>query len=524
MLKQLSLWLFAAIPWSDEALAMSSNSIDSSISCSNITLPALPGFKVLSSSSIEVINYTNPSLPILAPLSFCNLTVYLTHATNDHVYNEIWLPLTGWNGRWQSTGGGGQAAGQFDISLAPAVAAGYAAGSTDAGLAVYGPVNSDDGSWALNPDNSLNWGRLVNFAYRSIHDMTTIGKAAVEVVYGTPATKSYYSGCSTGGRQGYFAAMFYPEDFDGILANAPAINTPEIGGALFWPSLVMNNIVVPPNCVFSAFQNATIAECDPLDGATDGLITDIDICNFDPYSLVGTAVNCPGGSITITSDHAEVVTKIMQGPRTPSGEFLWWGNPPGASFTGLANTTTVNGTTKPAPFGAAENWVRYFDYQNPDYNTSAMTFEDYVTANNVSIEIFAPLFGTEYPDLVNFREAGGKLITFHGLADQYLAPNNTIVFREGLENVMGGADAVNEFYRVFFGPGVGHCAGGYGPFPIDEQGALVKWVEQGVAPDVLPAAIDKANGTSLKRNLCHWPLKLQYIGGDVNLANSFTCR
>lgn len=496
------------------------------LDCEGLELPDLPGFDVISTISTEVSNYTNAAYPDLPPLSFCNLSVTLTHGLGDRVLAQIWLPLSGWNGKFQATGGGGLAEGFFDIALAPAVAQGFASGSTDGGLGVYGPPDVMDGRWALNKDNTLNWERLVNFGYRSIHDMTTIGKAASKVFYGDAPRHSYYTGCSTGGRQGYFAAMFYPEDFDGILANAPAINMPELGTALYWPVMVMNNGRSPSQCVFSAVERASIAACDPLDGATDGLISKPSLCDFDPASLVDSQIMCDTGPVTITAEDAETATKILQGPRTASGEFLWYGLVAGASFAGQANTRTVDNRTVPAPFGAAEHWVRYMTLQDPTYNTSSLTLDDYERVHNLSLAKYSPLMGTKYPDLSNFAAAGGKLLTFHGLADPLIHPSGTTSFHDQLrKTTMGGAKAVDDFYRLFLGPGVGHCIGGYGPFPTDEFEALVAWVEHGKAPSTLPAAIvNVTDGTTITRDLCLYPSELEYVGGDVKSATSFRCK
>jgi feruloyl esterase len=274
------------------------------VPCQDLSLPDLPGFEILSVQSSEVFNYSSVNIPSIQPpvsgLNFCNVSLALTHPRAlDTVLVQIWLPIGNWNGRWQSTGGGGLAAGHFDAYLAPVVAAGYATASTDAGLTLNNTINPQTGAWAIHNNGSLNTALIENFAYRSIHEMTLLGKAATVEFYGCPARYSYYGGCSTGGRQGYFVAHLYPEDFDGIMANSPAINTPQISPADFWPSVVMTNIVAPTQCVFSAYQNATIAACDPLDGVTDGLISDISKCYFDPSTLVGSTATCNGESYSI---------------------------------------------------------------------------------------------------------------------------------------------------------------------------------------------------------------------------------
>jgi feruloyl esterase len=479
---------------------------------------------VQSVSGVAVYNYST-TVPA-ATFDFCNLSVIITHPGDDDiVYVSIWLPLDSWNGRYQSTGGGGLQAGYFDPVLGPAVALGYSAGSTDGGLTLNKTINPQTGIWGLKADGSRNLGLLENFSYRAIHDMTAIGKAATRAFYGMPSKYSYYTGCSTGGRQGYFEAQLFPEDFDGILANAPAVNGPNITPALFWPVVVMANTVVPPQCIFTAYLSAIIATCDSLDGAVDGIISDPDNCKFDPTTLIGSKVNCSGQDVTISAADASVVTKMLQGPRTTTGEQLWSGLPPGAPFSGQANTTLINGTLTPVPFVSAESAIRYIVMQDPNYDTMHMSYAAFDEATSLSVTSSVVGLDTDrQPDLTKFKKRGGKLLTWHGLADQLLTPASTLLYRERLEQAMGGTAAVNEFYRLFFAPGVYHCSGGPGPIPVDALGALVKWVESGVAPDILPATSTSKTTPVINRNLCHYPQTLKYTGsGDVHVASSFTC-
>ncbi|KAF4422265.1 putative feruloyl esterase [Colletotrichum fructicola] len=496
------------------------------LACDKVTIPQLDGLTVTSAQSVEVHNYTLPSNPSGTQASFCNYTLTLNHdGANDVVFVSIWLPLDNWNGRFLATGGGGLAAGTFASALTDPVSKGYAAGSTDAGLTLNHTIDPNSGEWALNPDRSINTALIENFATRSIHEMTLIGKAAVKSFYGTDPQHSYYSGCSQGGRQGYFAAQYSPEDFDGILANAPAINTPQVSPGDFWPSVVMGNIAAPPQCIFQTYQAAIIAECDPLDGAADGLISAPEKCNFDTSKLVGKEINCTdtSGGVSITEAYAEVVAKTLEGATTTSGEFLWYGNPPGAPFSGLANTKTENGVTVPVPFAPAEAWMRYFVAQNPDLDTASLTFAEFEDIFQQSVDKYIEPFGTDAPDLTAFKKAGGKLLTWHGMADPLIAHPGTTLYWDRLQKKMGGTEGLNEFYRVFLAPGAGHCGGGYGPVPVDPLSVLVGWVEQGKVPDTMFATTTQ-DGVDTTRNLCPYPQSLRYKGeGDLEDAASFVC-
>jgi len=274
------------------------------IPCSEITDIDIPGAEIISISGTEVANYTiAPAPPLLntpiLDLTFCNVTVVITHpGDNDTVTNSIWLPpAADWNGRFQATGGGGYSVGYGEIVLGPAVNGGYSAGSSDGGNLGNG---FDLLPAALKSNGEVNWPLVQNYGSRSIHDMTVIGKAATEQYYGMAPKYSYINGCSNGGRQGYMAAQKYPEDFDGVMAAAPVIYASQVSVSVHWPYTVMvQEKTAPSECVFNEFVNASIAECDGLDGVLDGLISNLQDCNFNPYTLVGRQVECDGSSITI---------------------------------------------------------------------------------------------------------------------------------------------------------------------------------------------------------------------------------
>ncbi|KAL1908634.1 hypothetical protein Sste5344_005458 [Sporothrix stenoceras] len=405
--------------------------------CGGLHIPiSHSDFRIVSTKFTPVFNYTS-----VTGFDFCNVSAILTHpGSNDAVYTELWLPLTGWNGRFVATGGGGLVAG-FESSLPPFVKEGYASAYTDAGLTLNNTIDPSTGAWAITSPGHLNNALIENFAYRSIHDMTVFSKAAIKAFYGSTLKYSYYSGCSTGGRMGYFAAKHYPDDFDGILANSPAINTPQVSPADFWPSVVMANSVAPPQCIFDTYLDAIISFCDATDGVVDGLVSEPSLCHFNTSSLIGQTVNCssPDAEIQITAEHADVIAKTLQGATSTTGEFLWYGLAPGAPFTGLADTVYVNGSVIPVPFSSAQFWIGYFVDQDPNAQTATLTYEEFDTAFYRSVSLFTDILGTDNPDLTSFRNKGGKLITFHGLADPLITHWGTTRYRDRLQNKMGGA-------------------------------------------------------------------------------------
>lgn len=290
-------------------------------SCGNIPAPKVPGATVLSISGAEVHDYSSPPLPpffldTVSGLNVCNVSVFLTHpGVNDHVLVQLFLPLTAWNGRFQATGGGGWATSFGEVQLSRAAAGNYAASRTDGG---HVDNFYDPSSWALGPDGKPNIGLLTNYASRSLHDMAVVGKAVIQSFYGKEAAYSYWSGCSTGGREGLAEAQLFPDDFDGILAAAPTINWPSTITADEWPQVVMNNEgYFPSQCEYNAFLGAAVKTCDALDGVTDGVIGNLDACKFDPTKLVGTSLTCPGGDV---SHHPSLKQGVNASPTDKPGD------------------------------------------------------------------------------------------------------------------------------------------------------------------------------------------------------------
>ncbi len=444
-----------------------------------------------------------------------------TPGVTDQIGIDVWMPVEGWNGRFQGVGGGGYSTGSPN-SLAGPVAAGYSAGSTDGG---HTGASSFTGSFALDSAGRLNWPLIQDFSYRALHDLAVVGKAVTAAFYGKRAKYSYWTGCSTGGRQGLSEAQRYPADYDGILAAAPAINWQKFIPAEFWPQLVMlvsGNFL--PQCKFAAFQAAAIQACDKAgDGVADGVIGNPFGCRFDPSSLVGTSTPCG----TISAADANVVAKIVQGPRATNGDFLWFGLTWGSSFSGLANTTPTGGAPFPIALAHLGTWVQ----QNPPVPTgtwdwTTTTPDRYDQLFQQSVEMYSHVIGTDDPDLSGFKKAGGKLIVWHGLVDQLIFPQGTTGYYERVKDELGGRAKTEKFARLFLAPGVAHCAGGPGPQPDNPLSALVEWVERGKAPDTLNAVVRNAGGAvTQSRPLCLYPRVAAYKGrGDPMSAASFVCR
>jgi pimeloyl-ACP methyl ester carboxylesterase len=406
-----------------------------------------------------------------------------------------------------------------------AVNDGYAAAVTDGG---HTETNDREPTWALSSPGNVNFHAVQDFAAVSLSDMTLLGKAITESYYGKKPDYSYWYGCSTGGRQGMMLAQRYPELYDGIVANAPAINWDIVVPSLYWPQQVMNRLgVYPPQCELQAFTQAAIAACDEHDGLKDGIISDADACTFDPFSKVGQSFDCAGKNSTFTSEGATVAQAAWSGMVDDSGNKRWFGINKDAALVDTANTTTTANSSYGTPFDLADGWLTYFVAKDPAFDLANVTNAEFFDLVHQSQNQYSNIMGSSDPDLSAFKARNGKLLTWHGLADPLPQPNGTLDY---YQRVSEKVDDVQDFYRFFEAPGVGHCMGGVGAQPVGDIEAMVKWVEEGIAPDTLPAVnatlYGEVPGPGQElpvRNLCAWPKKQTYNGGDPAAAESFDC-
>lgn len=489
-----------------------------------IETPQLFGAKIINILAAEVHNYSgyapvvngNPSGPS-TPLDFCNVTVAYTHpGQNDIINVYVWLPLQGWNGRFQGTGGGGYTTGLGSLVLFNAISYGYAAASTDGGHALGPSPDASIDSWALISPGNVNLYLFQDFAHVALNDMTVIGKAVTTSFYGCSPSRSYWYGCSTGGRQGLMMAQKYPKAYDGIVAGSPAINWASFAVAEAWPMLVMNKLkTYPSQCEIAAFTQEAIKSCDGLDGLVDGIIGAPELCDFDPRSVVGKAYQCStgGNGSVLTAEGAEVVSAAWNGPRSPSRKLGWYGLNKDASLDSV--TQLAEGQPPVVPPSLADTWIRYFVIKDPTFSTANMTDEDFFDLLHASRNEYDSIISANDPDLSEFKRNGGKMIASHGQADPLIPIQGT---EDYYKRVLRQDPNAQDFFRYFEAPGVAHCEGGVGAYPRDTLQKLVRWVEEGVAPETLTASY-----YSTARDLCPYPLVQRYVGGNSNVPESFRC-
>jgi tannase/feruloyl esterase len=456
--------------------------------------------------------------PVTGLPAFCDVTLRQADAAGNPIGIEVWLPSQ-WTGRFQGVGGSYYTCGINHSELAAAVEGGYSAASTDCGVPPSGALT---GAWALTSNGKLNWPLIDDFGYAGIHDMSVAGKAVTRAYYPSALRFSYFNGCSTGGREGLMEAQRYPADYNGIAAGAPAINWTRFVPSGIWPQLVMNQSHdFLPSCIQSAFTASAVRAC----GSTDGVITNPSACDWNPAELVGVRTPCG----VITRQDAAVMEKIWQGPVSTTGKKLWYGLERGASLATLAATTTgPDGVTGGSPFPIAAGYLGTWLLKNPSWNWRTLTYAQFDRLFTRSVSEFSRAIATDNPDLSAFRHDGGKIVIWHGLADQEIFPQGTVSYYQRVEKAMGGPAATDSFARLFLAPGAQHCASGAGPAPAPGQplAAVVNWVELGAVPTTIPGAtIDPATGGVVEsRPLCRYPGFARYTGrGPATAASSFVC-
>ncbi|CAG8021695.1 unnamed protein product [Penicillium olsonii] len=459
-------------------------------------------------------------------VDICLISITYTHPhQNDVINTYIGLPLDAskWNSRFLMHGGGGWSAGGQSSILTP-VLLGYASSSTDGG---HRPDEST-ADWGLTSQGRTNWPNLRDFSSIAITEAAVLGKLATKLYYGKHARYSYWHGCSTGGRQGHAMAQENPELFDGIVAGASAITWDKFATAGLWgPFIAQLSNTQPPVCVIEAVKEAAIAECDALDGVTDGIIAYPGQCDFDASSLVGREVNCtdPNGTVIITKEIADLVSAVWQGPESLDGESLWHGFHYDSDIASMIGTTctSINNCTI-VPFPIAQDWVSAFLARSRSFSVNGLTRQDYDRLFHQSVERYSSIIGTSNPDLSKMKKTGTKMLAWHGMADQLVPTNSSVAYYEQTQSLDPDVDS---YYRLFLAPGVTHCGFGNGFDPAETVFDTMRaWVENGTVPDRLEGVAVAVGNTSSTRTgyLCPYPQVFTYDGGDVNSASSFSCR
>jgi feruloyl esterase len=433
---------------------------------------------------------------------------------------EVSLPRS-WNGRLYMFGNGGYAGESLTSGARvqrrdAALAKGFAVVSTNTG---HDASREPLASFAVHAQ------KLSDYAYRAVHVSALAAKSLARLHYGTAPERSYFEGCSTGGRQGLIAAQRFPEDFDGIVVGAPVL---DFSGTMLHYLQVNQALRAAPGlgAKLAPLASAVYQKCDPVDGVTDGLIDDPRACRFDPAAdLTSCTASAPSGSC-FTADEVKVLQAVY-GDLTVDGVSRFPGFPVGAE---------VSASTPGGPRSGWDPWIVTAD-NRPSISQSFMdSFFKYMVTPGTevdwkSIDVakavemsrhVGTLLNATDTDLAPFRARGGKILMYYGWADPALNPMMGVRYFEAVTKTMG--PSTGEFFRLFMMPGVFHCAGGVGPDRADMLTTLARWVEEGAAPARIVASRLEAGKVARTRPLCPYPQVARYSGtGSLDDAANFTC-
>jgi feruloyl esterase len=503
------------------ALPRPAASASTPASCETLARTALPDTTITAAESVPGPTFTPPGggAPLDGLPPFCRVAA----VTKPAVRFEVWLPRDRWNGKFQGVGNGANAGAIGYPAMATALRRGYATASTDTG---HASANQRDASWAIGHPELV-----VDFAYRAIHVTAENAKAITGAFYGSPPQHSYFVACSTGGRQALMEAQRFPDDYDGIVAGAPAANWTrfQTGGHL-WVVLALNKEPgrYIPASKLPAIAKAVNAACDRLDGVADGVLDDPRACRLDPQSLV-----CPAGedgATCLTPKQAEALRDIWSGSRDRSGAQIYPGYMPGAEDAGgWAGYMTGSGPLTGNHWEQSSNVLKYLVFDDPKWDFRTFDYDRDLPKAEARL---GAMFDAFDPDLSRFRARGGKLILYHGWNDQSISPLNTIAYYDKVVALLARnhpreqAEAeARQFVRLFMAPGMLHCGGGPGPNTFDTVGALESWVERSQPPDRIIASHSAGGVVDRTRPLCPYPQAAAYTGtGSTNDAANFVCR
>ncbi len=440
-----------------------------------------------------------PQQPVITLPAYCRVAAVIKPSSDSNIEMEVWLPAENWNEKFLAAGNGGWAGTISYSAMASALQEGYATASTDTGHkggnALFGIGHPE---------------KVVDYAYRAVHEMTVKSKAIITAFYGQRPRLSYWNGCSTGGRQGLMEAQRYPEDFDGIVAGAPAnyhsrLHASDLAVAV--PILEDQANHVPPDKL-RLLNQAVIAACDGLDGVEDGILTDPRKCHFDPATLL-----CRGNDTDncLAESQIKTVKSVYAPSMMKKGEVIFPGKEPGSEL-----GWTSLGRQQPAPVALG---TFHLTYQDPNWDWR--TFDP--DRDTALADQKTGFINAIQADLREFKARGGKLLLYHGWNDTSIAPGNTVNYYSSVLAEMGPEQ--DDWLRLFMVPGMGHCRGGEGPSQAGFTSAMERWREAEMPPDQIIAYRVNNNIVDMTRPLCPYPQVARYKGvGSTNDAANFECK
>ena len=482
-------------------------SLHASASCEALSSLALPDATITLAQAVEAGTFRPPDSAaeaVSAMPAFCRVAATLKPTPDSDIKIEVWMQTSGWNGKLQAVGNGAFSGAIAYPAMTTALARGYATSSTDTGH-VGGSAR-----FALGHPE-----KAIDFGWRAVHEMTAAAKKIVAAYYDGGPKFSYWNGCSAGGRQAMKEAQRFPADFDGIIAGAPGLDwTGRAAQAVrVVKTLEKNESARLSQTQTQLLHRAVVQACDGLDGLKDGLIADPKRCTFDPAVLQCKSSEGAGCLTTAQVETARLIYSAVVNPKTkreiaglePGSELGW-------TDTGWTASARATGLDQ----------FRFIVFNDPSWDVQKFNFDsDIVRADETDANTINALD----PNVKPFIDRGGKLIQYHGWSDSQISPGNSAQYYTRVLELLGGAVKIQDSYRLFMAPGMGHCGGGEGPNTFDMVSALEQWVEHGKAPDRIIASHSTNGVVDRTRPLCPYPQVAVYRGtGSTDEAASFECK
>jgi hypothetical protein len=511
-------------------LALLDGTLSFGASCSKLSELKLKQTAITSAEFVTTGTFTLAAGRSIHNLpTFCRVEGVAKPSPDSDIQFEVWMPVSGWNGKFRGAGNGGFAGSISFGDMARALRMGYATASTDTGHRAAGT----DAHWALGHPQ-----KVIDFGYRAIHLTAVNAKAIIKAFYGQAPRYSYFESCSDGGREALMEAQRFPRDYNGILAGAPANFWTLLLSSAFFntqvPGLVDRASYIPASKL-PAISAAVLAACDAEDGVKDGILNDPTECHFNPSTLL---CNGADAATCLTAPQVAELRKIYGG--LANGKQRFPGYMPGGELgpggwklwiTGQAPATSLQ-------YAFGINYFRDMVFENPAWSYRGANVN--AAIQRATRDTARALNATD-PNLAPFERRGGKLILYHGWSDAAIPPLNTVDYYNSVVARLGRAQA-SSFVRLYMAPGMQHCGGGPGPSFFGELGlvtasdpahnisaALERWVEKGIAPRSIIATkyvnpLHPSQGIQMTRPLCSYPQIAKYQGsGNPNNAASFVC-
>jgi len=462
--------------------------------CEKLTQMTIPGVQIRNAE----VTHSGPGASFELP-EFCRISAVARPVPDSEIEFEVWIPSgSSWNGKFQGTGNGGYSGALGYPAMAQALRSGYATGGHNTGH------NGESMTFGQGHPEKVR-----DFAYRALHVMTENAKLLIRVHTGRFAERAYFAGCSTGGHQAISEAQRYPEDYDGIVAGAPANNRIGQTFAFQWGWRALHEDDGKPVLAaakLALVTKAVVQACDAGDGLEDGLIDDPRRCDLTKVNLTP----------LLSAKEAEAVRKVWAGPKG-----IYAGFSPGSEDSGGGQSWARYLLDPKEPMRS--DFFRFFLFHDPNWDWRGL---DYKRDLKFAEEQLG-FMNAVSPDLSGFQKRGGKLLMYAGWADPVVPPMDNLAYYESVVKKMGPA-AAGQFLRFFLAPGMGHCGGGPGPNQFDAVAALDTWVTKGVAPEKIIAAHRTGRGPEAKvdrtRPLCPYPQVARYKGsGSIDDAANFQC-